>query len=84
MRVKKSDLIAMEQRINRQLNKLNADFRVTVQWAYGQPRAYKCELTDRYGCLGDLSPRLPMGQMYDWLGAYSYGLEVERKAEVQT
>jgi len=42
---------------------------ITVGYAYGHPRAYlKNESVE-------LSPRLPAGQLMDWLEAFQQGLE---------
>lgn len=42
----------------------------TVEWAYGRPRLYS-EQQSR-----EVSPRLPMGEMREWLWAFRQGIEV--------
>lgn len=55
---------------------------LSIEWAYGQPRVH------RDGGSRDVSPRLPMGQMSDWIQAFWTGwtlrdsrtFEAEQKA----
>jgi hypothetical protein len=61
------DLVQVAAVINNQLKLAGDDRRVTIEWAYGQPRA--C-----FGDCTDLSPRLATGALYDWLCAFEGGL----------
>ena len=56
------DLQETVERINRTL------VNVRLEWAYGRPRLY-----DASGSR-DLSPRLPTGQMAQWLSAFETGI----------
>ena len=71
-RTTKKDIRQVETVINGQLERSGYDWRVFVEWAYGQPRAYRQPVGETY--VNDLSPRLPMGEMYQWLSAFHAGL----------
>lgn len=43
-----------------------------IEYAYGRPRL---GLTDAKGCWRDVSPRLPSGQLAEWMWAYLKGVE---------
>lgn len=45
---------------------------VTIEWAYGKPRAY---WEDDAG-VHELSPRLSKAALYQWLSAYEEGLNM--------
>jgi hypothetical protein len=45
---------------------------ISAQWAYGRPRV-ELKVGPR---IRDLSPRLPTGQMQDWLFAFLKGFEM--------
>jgi len=49
----------------------------TVGWAYGKPRLY----TD--GESTEVSPRLPSGQLLDWMYAFAKGFDTGYKAGVR-
>ena len=73
-RTTKEDIYQIERVINGMLERKGYNIRVHVEWAYGQPRAH-------YSHIGndgrhDLSPRLPMGEMYRWLCAFEAGLNI--------
>jgi len=68
----KADILDLERRINAVLERHGSEAQVTVQWAYGQPRAH-IQQANEPG-IRDLSPRLPTGAMYEWLYAYLQGL----------
>jgi len=72
VRTKKQDIYDIEGHINRSLRAMGYSHRVSVQWAYGRPRAYLEPIGS--DCGEELSPRLPMGEMYRWLWAYYKGL----------
>jgi len=74
MRVTKADIYQVQDVINGVLERRDHPDRVYVEWAYGQPRAYWQPVGETY--VKDLSPRLPTGQMYQWLHAFAEGLGV--------
>ena len=41
-----------------------------IGWAYGRPRL---ELSDARCCCRDVSPRLPKGELQEWIWAYLKG-----------
>lgn len=50
-------------------------FDISIQWAYGKPRIY-----DAKGGR-ELSPRLPTGQLWNWLDGYDTGREAQAARE---
>lgn len=79
MRTTKRDIYQIERVINGMLKRANTGKAITVQWAYDQPRAYigpaGSDCVDR-----ELSPRLPMGELYRWLDAFATGLQMGLEA----
>ena len=68
----KTDLLDLERIINRALTDYGYFWSVSVEWAYGKPRAY---MLDENGYQQkELSPRLRTGLLYDWLSAWYSGL----------
>jgi len=65
MRTTREELRARVEEI-RKVTKVD----MTVEWAYGKPRVYR----DNGG--RELSPRLPTGQLMDWLTAWYDGWEM--------
>ena len=63
-RITKADLRAKAEHINR-----IAGLDVEIGYAYGRPRAHLNKGSK------DLSPRLPSGQLWDWLNAFETGIE---------
>ncbi len=51
---------------------------IVIQWAYGRPRLH----LEEFGGTGlsDLSPRLPTGQMEEWIYAFRQGFAHGRKS----
>lgn len=75
-RVTKTDLRGQVAWINEMLARRNiTDKHLSVEWAYGQPKVYlyRGESMEKA-----LSPRLPTGQMQEWLYAFMCGLTFER------
>lgn len=64
MRITKKQLYAKAEFINK-LSGLD----ISVGYAYGHPRAYLNNESK------ELSPRLPAGQLWDWLDAFQTGIE---------
>ncbi len=52
---------------------------IYVGWAYGHPRIYM-EEGKHEGAI-ELSPRLPTGQLMDWIIAFSKGFEYGLKSK---
>lgn len=79
MRAKKEDVYAIEKHINRVLEYRHSKYRVSVQWAYGKPRAHLVYAdTDKFGTGEfDLSPRVSVSEMILWLTAFYDGLTFE-------
>jgi hypothetical protein len=73
-RATQADIRQVETVINAELARSGSSARVTVEWAYGQPRAYVTDVTTPYTVQRELSYRLPMGQMLAWLDAFATGL----------
>ena len=53
--------------------KLDPDLRHTVEYAYGSPRLYRAR-----GSV-EVSPRLPAGQLADWMRAYIAGIHAGKE-----
>jgi len=73
-RTTKEDIRQIENVINDMLERKGYNVRVFVQWAYGRPRAHLSNVCGQMQ--SDLSPRLPMGEMYRWLCAFEAGLNM--------
>jgi hypothetical protein len=71
-RITESDIWRVLVPIN---NKLTGNRKLTVEWAYGKPRAY--EVDDRTPNVQkrEVSPRLTKPQMYDWLCGFEEALD---------
>jgi hypothetical protein len=70
-RITESDIWRVLVPIN---NKLTGNRKLTVEWAYGKPRAY--EVDERTLTLSrEVSPRLTKPQMYDWLCGFEEALD---------
>lgn len=72
-RTTKKDLMQIQNVINNELKGQKKLERVSVEWAYGQPRAYLRWASDGE-LVGPLSPRLRTGHMLLWLYAFETGL----------
>lgn len=70
----KAEIRHLADVINKALEFKGANWRISVEWAYGRPRAYKSpvEFPDRAD--KELSPRLPTGKMLLWLEAFLEGM----------
>ena len=72
-RVTKADLDYMVDRINGVLERRGSKRRVSVEYAYGQPRV----------CTGEgssnLSPRDTKGNIYAWMNAFLDGMLFDRE-----
>ena len=73
MRVTKSDLIWLQDNINKVLENRQNDKELYVSYAYGRPRATLFSRSTG-NMIDEISPRLPRPQMYDWLSAFYKGL----------
>ena len=73
-RTTKADIYNVQDLINKALTTEQYSHRVSVEWAYGQPRAYLHPAGLPHNTYEELSPRLPTGEMYRWLWAYYKGL----------
>jgi hypothetical protein len=58
--------------INRRLGELSGTY--FVQFAYGRPRLF------RSGGAVEVSPRLPTGELAQWMRAYISGIEAAQEA----
>lgn len=47
-----------------------------IEYAYGQPRLYRDHPKFHPGCPEEISPRLPKGELYQWISAYIDGVAV--------
>ena len=73
-RTTSGELLRLADFINKYAKDHGAKWYITVEWAYGQPRAY---LYNHNGdMLSELSPRLSTGEMKRWLYAFLKGLEM--------
>ena len=50
-----------------------------IETAYGKPRLFK---KDGPGCI-EVSPRLPSGQLYDWMFAFIGGIDLGMRLELK-
>lgn len=67
MVVKKYDLYSLVD----YLKEITGNKDLSLEWAYGRPKLIQ-KLAHGYI---DISPRLPRGQLYDWIQAYIKGFE---------
>lgn len=75
-RTTRKDLMQIQNVINNELEDQGKTDWVSVEWAYGRPRAYlRTGKPDSY-MLCELSPRLSTGPMADWLTAFEAGLRM--------
>ena len=75
MRTTAKDIMQIQSVINHTLEYQGKTERVSVEWAYGRPRAY-LRSTPGGSLLRELSPRLSTGPMADWLTAFEKGLRM--------
>jgi hypothetical protein len=68
-RVKQSELEHLAEMINTRLGIVDPDAKYEIHRAYGSPR-----LERELGSV-DVSPRLPAGQLADWMRAYLAGID---------
>ena len=73
-RATKSDIRQVERVINGTLERAGYNIRICVEWAYGQPRAYRRGIEGSWR--SELSPRLSTGEMIRWLYAFHDGLNL--------
>ena len=72
-RTTKADLGRLAFLINNAVGEVHKENGYFVQWAYGRPRLM------RAGGSVDVSPRLPSGQLADWMRAFHAGIIVGRE-----
>lgn len=70
-RVTKAELESIAERLGRMLGR-----DLFIGYAYGRPRLQE-QFTDT--SVADISPRLPTGQLMEWMWAFAMGIEAGSK-----
>lgn len=72
------DLEEYVKEINRVLKITDRERKFFIQHAYGKPRL--CKYVGSGGRMQDVSPRLPMSVMLNWLQAFLFGIHTGIKS----
>ena len=78
----KADLYRLQDAINNYRIQLGLSGNYVVRYAYGKPRLEKNDRADETGGSSYISPRLPPGQLLEWMHAYLAGMDASRVEKV--
>ena len=79
MRTTKAELHALAARINEYRAQLGLSGNYVVRYAYDRPRLEKLDNSDERGGAVNISPRLPPGELAQWMHAYLDGMNAARR-----
>ena len=79
MRTTKAELHALADKINSYRAQLGLSGNYVVRYAYDRPRLEKLQNSDETGGSANISPRLPPGELAQWMHAYVDGMDAARR-----